>query len=90
MLRATVMERCYSLREGYVPERDDLLPDRFFNETIYSKYGEAKVLNRAEFLEKRKGVYQSYGLADNGRPTEAFLEELDLGFTIPALKNQLG
>ena len=90
MLRAAVMERCYSMREGYVPERDDLLPDRFFDETILNKYGQPKALDREVFLKERRRIYRSYGLADDGRPTEAFLNELDLGFTVPALKNKLG
>jgi len=37
--RGAYMERCYCIREGYVPTRDDVLPDRFFEETIYNKYG---------------------------------------------------
>ena len=34
------MERCNCIRDGYVPTRDDVMPDRFFDETIYSKYGD--------------------------------------------------
>ena len=89
-MRAATMERCYSLREGYRPLRDDLLPERFFSEIIHSKYGEAKVLDREEFLAARKQRYRSYGLADDGRPTGEFLKELGLGFTVPSLKQQLG
>jgi aldehyde:ferredoxin oxidoreductase len=89
MMRAATMERCYSLREGYDPQRDDLLPERFFSEVIHDKYGEAKVLDRDEFLAERKRRYRSYGLADDGRPTREFLEELGLGFTLPDLKQQL-
>lgn len=89
MLRAAIMERCYSLREGYVPERDDRLPDRFFDETILNKYGEPKVLDREVFSAEKKRIYRSYGLSDNGRPTEAVLNALDLDFTIPALKSHL-
>ena len=77
------MERCYSIREGYVPERDDMLPDRFFEETIYSKYDGPKVLDKEEFLEKRKELYHSYGLRDDGTPSPTLLEELGLGFAIP-------
>ena len=89
MMRAATMERCYSLREGHDPQRDDLLPERFFSEVIHDKYGEAKVLDRDEFLAERKRRYRSYGLADDGRPTREFLEELGLGFTLPDLKQQL-
>lgn len=89
MLRAATMERCYSIREGYQPERDDLLPDRFFNETIDNKYGEPKKLNRDEFLEERKRTYRAYGLKDNGMPSRQLLEELGLEFTLPTLKDRL-
>ncbi len=89
MMRAATMERCYSLREGHRPLRDDLLPERFFSEIIHDKYGEAKVLNRDEFLAERKRRYRSYGLADDGRPTREFLEDLGLGFTVPSLKQHL-
>ncbi len=88
-LRAATMERCYSIREGYIPERDDILPDRFFDETIYNKYGEPKKLDRVEFFSKRKEVYRSYGLQENGIPSDKFLEELGLGFTVSALHEAL-
>ena len=87
--RAVVMERCYSFREGYVPERDDQLPDRFFEETVYSKYGELKKLNRKEFLKARKEIYRSYGLADDGVPTKQSLEDLGLGFIVTATGEKL-
>lgn len=83
------MERCYSMREGYVPERDDTLPDRFFDETIYNKYGEAKVLDRKAFLEGRTRIYRSQGFQDDGTPSRERLEELGLEFTIPTLETQL-
>ena len=89
VLRSVAMERCYSLREGYLPERDDQLPDRFFDETIRSKYGVPKKLNREEFLKARKRIYRTYGLADDGLPTKQSLEELGLGFIITALGEKL-
>lgn len=83
------MERCYSMREGYVPDRDDALPKRFFEEPVYGKYGEPRILKREEFLEERKRVYQSYGLQEDGTPSRDFLKELGLEFTIPALEENL-
>jgi len=88
-LRAATMERCYSLREGYVPERDDMLPHRFFEETIHNKYGAAKSLDKETFLRRRKETYRSYGLEENGIPSARFLEELGLEFTIPRLEETL-
>jgi aldehyde:ferredoxin oxidoreductase len=89
VMRAAVMERCYSIREGYRPEMDDLLPDRFFNEAVYDKYGEPKILNRDEFFKKRKQRYRDYGLRDDGMPSGELLEELDLAFTIPELEKKI-
>ena len=89
VMRCFNLERCYSIREGYVPARDDILPDRFFEETIYSKYNEPKILNRDEFLEKRKDRYLSYGLQEDGNPSAELLERLGLGFTIEAVEKAL-
>lgn len=88
-LRGATMERCFSIREGYVPQRDDMLPDRFFEERITNKYGESKILKREEFLEERKKVYRSYGLQDDGTPSTDLLEDLGLEFTIPVLEQIL-
>jgi len=38
------------------------MPDRFFDETIYNKYGEPKVLSRKEFFELREKTYLSFEL----------------------------
>lgn len=88
-LRAATMERCYSIREGYVPERDDVLPERFFEEAVYSKYGQPKILKQEEFLEERERVYRSYGLQSDGTPSPDLLVELGLEFTIPTLEENL-
>ena len=87
MLRASFMERCLCIREGYVPTRDDMLPDRFFEETIYSKYGDPKILDRNNFLETRKKTYLTYGLTEEGIPPRKKLEELGMEFVIPILEN---
>jgi aldehyde:ferredoxin oxidoreductase len=88
-LRGATMERCFSIREGYVPQRDDMLPDRFFIESIANKYGESKILNREKFLERRNKVYRAYGLQDDGTPSADLLEDLGLEFTIPVLEQIL-
>ena len=90
VLRAAFMERCICIREGYVPTRDDTLPDRFFEETIYSKYGVPKILDRVKFLETRRKTYLSFGLTEEGLPPRQKLEELGMGFVIPVLEEKLG
>jgi len=83
--RITMMERCYSMREGYVPTRDDMLPDRFFEEVIHTKYGKPLILDRAEFLNQREKWYSSIGVNNEGVPTKEYLQELGLDFVIPVL-----
>ena len=88
--RGAYMERCYCLREGYVPMRDDVMPDRFFEETIYNKYGEPKVLKREEFMDKREKTYLSFELNRNGIPPKENLKKLGMEFVIPILEKTLG
>jgi len=90
MLRVSIMERCLCIREGYIPARDDILPDRFFNETLYGKYGEPKALSRGKFLEARKKTYLAFGLNEDGIPTRKILRGLDMDFVIPTLEKKLG
>ena len=89
MRRVTFMERCYSLREGYLPVRDDLLPDRFFTETIYNKYGGPKVQDREKFMELRKKLYLSYELDADGIPPKELLRKIGMDFVIPVLEGIL-
>ncbi len=88
--RGAYMERCYCLREGYVPVRDDVMPDRFFEETIYNKYGEPKVLKREEFMDKREKTYLSFELNRNGIPPKENLIKLGMEFVIPTLEKIFG
>ena len=80
------MERCFSLREGHVPSRDDVLPERFFSEAVYQKYGNKLILDKEEFLRERGNWYRSVGLSDEGLPFKADLSNLGLEFTIPVLE----
>lgn len=88
--RLRFMERCNCIREGYVPTRDDVLPNRFFEETIYNKYGEPKILNQEDFFELRKKTYLSYELTTEGIPPRDLLEKLDMDFVIPVMEKQIG
>ena len=88
--RIQFMERCNCIREGYVPTRDDVLPDRFFEETIYNKYGEPKILNRDDFLALREKTYLSFELTPQGIPPRDLLRKLDMDFVIPAMEKQIG
>lgn len=87
--RVAYMERCYSIREGYLPERDDILPERFFTETIYNKYGEPKKLDKKEFLDWRKKLYLLYELNPNGIPPRDLLKKIGMEFIIPVLERHI-
>lgn len=88
--RVALMERCYSIREGYLPQRDDKLPNRFFEEVIHNKYGKPLVLDQAKFQEQRAFHYSIYGLKQDGTPQREDLVRLGLDFVIPDLERLLG
>ena len=84
--RTVMMERCYSIREGHVPTRDDMLPARFFEEVIYNKYGDTRILNRDEFVAEREKWYLGVGLGKDGLPKKEELQLLGLQFVIAELE----
>ncbi len=68
------------------PTRDDELPERFFKETIYTKYGQPKVLDREKFLSERERWYLDAGLNRQGVPSKATLIKLGLECAVPVLE----
>ncbi|MBI4331056.1 MAG: hypothetical protein HY673_07245 [Chloroflexi bacterium] len=84
--RLVLLERAYALREGHVPTRDDILPERFFTETVYDKQGRPHILDKEEFLEHRKRAYVELGLGEDGIPSAGVLKNSGLEFVIPSLK----
>jgi aldehyde:ferredoxin oxidoreductase len=79
--------RCISLREGYLPSKDDILPPRAFDEPIADKYGTSWVWGREEFESAKKDFYRDkLGLTPEGLPGREQLEQLELDFVIPVLK----
>ncbi|MBF8267653.1 MAG: hypothetical protein HW388_1161 [Dehalococcoidia bacterium] len=86
-LRNYYFNRCISLREGYLPSRDDDLPPRAFDEPISDKYGKTWVWDRAEFeADKRKTYVTQLKLTETGLPPRAELKRLGLDFVIPVLE----
>ena len=88
--RGSLMERCYCIREGYLPVRDDVLPDRFFEEKIYNKYNKPKILNRDEFMQSKEEKYLSFDLNNHGIPPKENLEKLGMEFVIPEMEEIIG
>ncbi len=88
-LRLAMMERCCSLREGHIPARDDMVPDRFFDEVIHDKYGKPLKLDRDTFLKEREKWYLGIGLNREGIPPKEYLQKLGLEFAIPVLERKI-
>ena len=87
--RILIMERSWNIREGLVPDRDDILPERVFTEplTLGSKAGTVEALyDRKKFAEDKQTWYKARGCDTHGIPTKKTLRILDLAFAIPALE----
>jgi aldehyde:ferredoxin oxidoreductase len=87
--RLIILERAWNIREGLVPERDDVLPERVFTEplTLGPKAGtDAAVYDRKTFEADKQTWYQARGCDEHGVPTKKTLRDLDLAFVIPALE----
>lgn len=86
-MRNYYFNRCVSLREGYHPAKDDILPPRAFDEPITDKYGTVWVWDRSEFETAKKNFYvDRLNLTKDGLPPRAGLERLGLDFVIPILE----
>lgn len=90
--RGIILERAWNIREGLVPDRDDVLPERVFTEplTLGSKAGTAAAIyDRKKFEEDKQSWYRARGCDSHGIPTRKTLNDLDLSFMIPALEKTL-
>jgi aldehyde:ferredoxin oxidoreductase len=87
MQRTSHLSRCYSLREGFHPDKDNWLPQRAFEEAVTDKYGHTWVWTREEWDTARKNYYAgALKLSDRGLPLKKELERLGLDFVIPAME----
>ncbi|MFC1899925.1 aldehyde ferredoxin oxidoreductase family protein [Chloroflexota bacterium] len=87
--RLLIMERAWNIREGLVPDRDDILPERVFTEplTLGPKAGTpAAIYDRKKFEEDKQTWYQARGCDKHGIPTKKTLRDLNLDFVIPVLE----
>ncbi|MFC1952271.1 aldehyde ferredoxin oxidoreductase N-terminal domain-containing protein [Chloroflexota bacterium] len=86
VLRNFYFNRCVSLREGYHPSKDDILPPRAFDEPITDKYGTTWVWDYDEYEKAKKNYYvHTLSLTEDGLPPRDELKRLGLGFVIPVL-----
>jgi aldehyde:ferredoxin oxidoreductase len=91
--RVLILERVWNIREGLIPDRDDQLPDRVFEEplTLGPKAGTpAAVYSREQFEKDKQEWYNARGCDEHGIPTKDTLKALGLEFTIPQLEKIVG
>lgn len=79
-LRLLIMARAYNIREGMVPERDDVLPARVHEDALTQGPDAGAVYSREDFLRDRAEWYTVRGCDEKGIPTKQTLEDLQLGF----------
>jgi aldehyde:ferredoxin oxidoreductase len=75
-----MMARVYNLREGMVPERDDVLPARVHDEPLTQGPKAGAFYPREDFLRDRAQWYADRGCDEKGFPTRQTLDALGLGF----------
>jgi len=74
--RTITLERTFNYLCGFT-DRDDWLPDRFYNEQIDTNEGRLSC-DRDGFHKMHIEYYRSMGWDDHGRPTQETLKELKL------------
>lgn len=82
--RATTMARAFNVREG-LTRADDTLPERLFSPLPRGPL-EGLKLSREELDRALSLYYQMMGWDEQGVPTRAKLEELDVGWVADLLK----
>ena len=82
--RVTTMARAFNIREGFRKD-DDWLPERFFHPQTSGPLSETSV-DPERLREARRFYYQMMGWDENGVPTRAKLEELDIGWVADLLE----
>jgi aldehyde:ferredoxin oxidoreductase len=79
-LRLLLMARAYNIREGMVPERDDVLPARVHDDVLTQGPRAGVVYARDDFQRDRAEWYAARGCDEKGYPTKQTLDALGLGF----------
>ena len=90
--RVLILERAINVREGLVPDRDDVLPERVFTEplTLGPKAGTSEAIyDRVQFEKDKQTWYEARGCDEHGIPTNSTLKSLGLDFVIKTLDKQV-
>jgi aldehyde:ferredoxin oxidoreductase len=75
--RITTLARAFNVREG-ISRKDDMLPERFFEEPLPEGPSKGMVVNKEKFMAMLDEYYDLMGWDRNGIPTKAKLIELGL------------
>lgn len=87
--RQIILERAWTIREGFIPLEDDTVPDRMHNEPFQTgpKAGKPTAVYARDLYEKhRQQWYKDRGCDCNGIPTKETLQKLELDFCIRDLQ----
>jgi aldehyde:ferredoxin oxidoreductase len=76
--RVTAIRRLFNCREGFT-RADDTLPWRVMNEPVREGPSEGHLVTEEELSQMLDDYYSERGWDEDGRPTEAKLEELGIG-----------
>ncbi|KJS20872.1 MAG: aldehyde:ferredoxin oxidoreductase [Clostridiaceae bacterium BRH_c20a] len=84
--RMLLLARAYNIREGIIPEKDDVLPERVHTEPLTTGKKAGSVYPLEKFKADRLRWYKERGCDETGVPKIEHLEEFGLDFTIPVIK----
>jgi len=83
--RIITLERCFNLRDGLCPEKDDVLPWRIMHEPQPDLPDGGDPMTPERLKRMLSEYYRLHGWDVHGLPTQETLEELDLAFTLSEL-----
>lgn len=84
--RILMITRSYNIREGMVPLRDDVLPDRVHDDPLTWGPRNGAAYTRERFAEDRGNWYRLRGCDGEGVPKAEKLAALGLDFCVPVLE----
>jgi aldehyde:ferredoxin oxidoreductase len=85
--RVLTLERCFNLRDGLCPERDDKLPWRIMHEPQPDLPGGGEPITPERLNRMLSDYYELQGWNKHGMPTKAALDALGLSFALPELSD---
>jgi len=87
--RMLLLARTYNIREGIIPEMDDVLPERVHTEPLTKGKKAGSVYPLEKFKADRLKWYEERGCDSTGVPKIEHLINLGLDFAVPVIKKHL-